>query len=222
MCCKRTQPHTGRSTSLIRDLRDRANGGNQTNGTPLHNAAPRAELDATHRTSRTAHATRDHQRDQHRRSLTPAGARHRPGPRCWIHRSGGGGMAGSTRAPVPQPTGRGRSGCGLPARLPTRRAVGLHPSGLVRLDPVAARFAADGLSPKDHGELLSDLPVDLAHHLGRVLYRPTNPVIRTVTPAFSAVARAAASAAPSPARAPGGSRDRCRGGARSGASRAAP
>src|SRR5664279_4241395 len=30
MCCKRARPHKGRPTSLIRDIRDRASGGNQT------------------------------------------------------------------------------------------------------------------------------------------------------------------------------------------------
>ena len=111
------------------------------------------------------------------------------------------GPAGVAWPVPPEPRFRSRqgvddpvAGCRLDCQL--GEPCGLHPSGLVRLDPVAARFAADGLSPKDHGELLSDLPVDLAHHLGRV--RPTNPVIRTVTPAFSAVARTAASAAPSP------------------------
>ena len=29
MCCKRARPHKGRPTSLIRDIRDRASGGNQ-------------------------------------------------------------------------------------------------------------------------------------------------------------------------------------------------
>ena len=33
MCCKRARPHKGRPTSLIRDIRDRASGGNQSNET---------------------------------------------------------------------------------------------------------------------------------------------------------------------------------------------
>src|SRR5664280_830341 len=36
MCCKRARPRTGRPTSLIRDIRDRASGGNQINEASHH------------------------------------------------------------------------------------------------------------------------------------------------------------------------------------------
>ena len=70
MCCKRARPRPGRPTSLIRDSVTGPAVAIRRNETPRrHDATPRAALDATHRTSRAAHATRDHQRDQHRRSL---------------------------------------------------------------------------------------------------------------------------------------------------------
>ena len=60
MSCQTTRP-----TSLIRDIRDRESGGNQSSGTSYPSILDTTligELDATHRTSRAHHATRDRAR----------------------------------------------------------------------------------------------------------------------------------------------------------------
>src|SRR5664280_340447 len=47
MCCKRARPHKGRPTSLIRDIRDRASGGNQMHETSHPSRARPSEPNST-------------------------------------------------------------------------------------------------------------------------------------------------------------------------------